>query len=175
MTAPTLARNAIGVRRLPAPALAPPYDDERRDVPAGRLGGTTLPLPFPIPSAAVPRLRLVAAPVAVTASLASPAPWSARFVRVLLEAFAGLRPISQLGAWASSDVCRVLSRRMGAADRCRDRRRAAGNLRSLHVSTPAAGVAEVCAIVAFGDRIRAIALRVEASDGQWRCTELEVG
>jgi Family of unknown function (DUF6459) len=189
-------RRPAGVRRMPTPALAPPYDDERWEerwesgmAPddrsfdrAARLSGQllavhggalALPLPLAAPSAAVPRLRL--APSPEPPAPPPPAAWSARFVRVLLEAFAGLRPISQLGAWANPDVCRLLARRAGAADRCRDLPRSTGSLRSIHVSTPAAGVAEVCAVVQFGGRVRAMALRVEAADSRWRCTELKVG
>lgn len=176
---------AGGVRRVPTPTVAPPFDDEVADVdPAGSArslrgpsGGLPGQLPFPPPSAAVPRLRVVsaAAQAGPDAGLVPPAAWSARFVRVLLEALAGLRPLAQLGAWANPDVCRGVSRRVGATDRCRDLPRTIGSLRSLHVSTPAIGVAEVCAVVETGHRIRALALRVEAAEGQWRCTDLTIG
>jgi hypothetical protein len=46
---------------------------------------------------------------------------------------------------------------------------------SLHISEPRDGVAEVCAVVDTGVRKRAIALRLEGIDGQWRCTALQVG
>lgn len=194
MTAPTIApatsapsydtgrRNSTGagarpsrVRRIPMPPQGPPYDDERLE-PAGR-AELAVPLPFPAPAAAVPRLRLVPVPERATApsGLAPPAAWSARFVRVLLEALAGLRPVAQLGVWAESEVCRVVARRTAAANRCQDRRRTIGSLRSLHVSSPATGVAEVCAVVQFGDRVRALALRIEAGEAQWRCTDLRLG
>lgn len=182
----------VGVRRVPTPPLAPPYDDERAEGDgerrstdwdgshrwlAGDGGALAGQLPFPAPSAAVPRLRLAATPEPGTAAagLAPPAAWSARFVRVLLEALAGLRPLTQLATWANPDVCRGISRRVSATDRCGDLPRAIGNLRSLHLSSPAAGVAEVCAVVRTGHRIRAIALRIEAAGGQWRCTSLTIG
>ncbi len=179
----------VGVRRVPTPPLAPPYDDERVEGDGeGRSGGwdgrrwigspgIAGQLPFPTPSAAVPRLRLAASPQPSTPAgrLAPPAAWSARFVRVLLEALAGLRPLAQLAAWAEPNVCRGISRRVNAIERCRDLPRTIGDLRSLHVSSPAGGVAEICAVVHIGHRIRAMALRVEATDGQWRCTHLTIG
>ncbi|MEP6463367.1 MAG: Rv3235 family protein [Frankiaceae bacterium] len=200
MTAPTLALAipssagpSTGVRLLPAPPVAPPYDDEQWEVeagtdPSGRYFAETLPgahrrarghpralaLPFPAPSTTVPRVRL-AAQGPTTVELVPPAAWSARFLRVLLEAMAGLRPVSQLGSWANSDVCRLLARRVRTADQCRDLRRSMGSVRSLHVSTPAVDVAEVCAVVHIGNRVRAVALRVEATDRAWRCTDLQMG
>ena len=48
-------------------------------------------------------------------------------------------------------------------------------VRSVHVSEPVDGVAEVCAIVQQGPRCRAIALRLEGIDGRWQCTALHIG
>jgi hypothetical protein len=45
----------------------------------------------------------------------------------------------------------------------------------VHVSEPADGVAEACAVVDTGPRRRAIALRLEGLDGRWRCTQLQFG
>jgi len=50
-----------------------------------------------------------------------------------------------------------------------------GVVRSLHVSEPADGVAEVAASVRRGPRCTALALRLEGLDGRWQCTALEVG
>lgn len=48
-------------------------------------------------------------------------------------------------------------------------------LHSLRVMEPAAGVAEVCAVIQVGERYRAIAARLEGVDGCWRCVRLQVG
>jgi hypothetical protein len=48
-------------------------------------------------------------------------------------------------------------------------------VRSVRVSEPTDGVAEVCAIVQQGPRCRAIALRLEGIDGRWQCTALQIG
>ena len=48
-------------------------------------------------------------------------------------------------------------------------------VRSVHVTEPAAGVAEVVARVQTGARSKAIALRLEQWRGRWRCNALTVG
>jgi len=48
-------------------------------------------------------------------------------------------------------------------------------VRSLHVSAPADGVAEVAALVRRDARSTALALRLEGLDGRWQCTALELG
>jgi hypothetical protein len=48
-------------------------------------------------------------------------------------------------------------------------------VRSVRVSEPHDGVAEVCAVVQQGPRCRAIALRLEGIDGRWQCTALQIG
>ena len=50
-----------------------------------------------------------------------------------------------------------------------------GVVRSVHVSLPADGVAEVAALVRRGARSTAVALRLEGLDGRWQCTALELG
>lgn len=162
------------LRRLPVPPLAPPYDDEAPGPAGGEVVGA-LPLPFAAASSAVPRLRVVASPDEAPGGGTPAGPWSTRFVRTVLETLAGLRPVSQLGAWATPDVCRALARRVTLAEGCRNLPRGVGTLRSIHVSAPSADVAEVCAVVDDGRRVRALALRLEARGGGWRCTELRVG
>jgi Family of unknown function (DUF6459) len=170
------------VRRVPTPSWAPPFDDELAVGESGQdvrgLGTALLAVPLPLaaPSATVGRLRVVPQPAGPAPSDLSPAgAWCTRFVRVVLESLAGLRPVSQLGAWANPDVCRLVARRVTSAQRCRDRPRTAGVLLSVHVCAPAPEVAEVCAVVQFDGRVRALALRVETVGGRWRCTDLRVG
>jgi len=47
-----------------------------------------------------------------------------------------------------------------------------GDVRSLHVQEREDGVAEVCATVRRGQRMAAVALRLEGLGGRWTCTEL---
>lgn len=168
---PSGAGHALRLRLVPTPVSAPPYDDERRTAEPMLRGALALTLPLADPDPGPPRLRLVGAP---TGGLAPVGLWAARLVRGLLESLAGLRPVAQLAGWTSPEVCALLGRRVTVAARCRDLPGECGRLLSLHVSEPVAGVAEVCAVVDFGRRTRAFALRLEATDRSWQCTALQV-
>ena len=108
-------------------------------------------------------------------ALPEPRGWAARFVQAVLEVLAGDRPAGQLVRWTATDVydevtCRVTpGRRAGASTAAR------AVVRSVHVSEPVDGVAEVSALVRRGARCTAVALRLEGLDGRWQCTALELG
>jgi hypothetical protein len=109
--------------------------------------------------------------------LPDPTPWAGRLVQAVVEAMAGVRPVAQLIRWTTTEVydgiqnraIRAMHERRGPTPR-----RLAEVVRSVHVSEPVDGVAEVCAIVQQGPRCRAIALRLEGADGRWRCTALQL-
>lgn len=112
------------------------------------------------------------------AELPEPRHWAGRFVQALVEVLAGDRPLPQLVRWTSTevyeDVAALLppsNRRAGGAAEA-DTRAA---VRSVHLTEPADGVAEVAATVRRGRRSTAVALRLEGLDGRWQCTALEVG
>jgi hypothetical protein len=186
------------LRRLPVPASEPPYDDER----AGSHGGAgvpavqgTLALAFLLPSGlpttpvAPPGLRLVPPrpesdeqadavdfgpqPTATT-DLPEARGWAGRFSQALVEVLAGDRPLAQLVRWTSTGVYDEVSGLIAGPGVARsDATR--GVVRSVHVSEPADGVAEICALVRRGARSTAVALRLEGLDGRWQCTALELG
>lgn len=189
------------VRRLPVPDCQPPYDDE---VPgrAGSGGGPTagvqgtLALAFVLPSGvaaapvAPPGLRLVPDLPAEAesrsdeaefgpqptgrAALPDPRGWAGRFVQGVVEVLAGDRPIAQLVRWTSTEVYEEVSA-LSAPHRGPGPLPARAVVRSIHVSEPADGVAEVAAMVRDGLRTTAVALRLEGLDGRWQCTALELG
>ena len=109
------------------------------------------------------------------AELPEPRGWAGRFAQAVVEVLAGDRPPAQLVRWTSTDVydevaCRILPRSAsGRVDRAR------GVVRSVHVSEPDDGVAEVAALVRRGARLTAVALRLEGLDGRWQCTAIELG
>ena len=113
------------------------------------------------------------------AQLPEPTPWAGRLVQGLLEVLSGVRPASQLVRWTTTEVYENVQRRvMQASVESRaggQPRRLAEVVRSVHVSEPADGVAEICAIVAQGPRCRAVAMRLEGVDGRWQCTALQIG
>ncbi len=194
--------SVTSLRRLPVPPCEPPYDDERTvagsraDSPPSAAVQGTLALAFVLPSglpsspAAPPGLRLVPdqpdaerdadaidfgpQPTA-TADLPEPRGWAARFAQALVEVLAGDRPPAQLVRWTSTevydDVCALATGGPGVGPSGSAR----GVVRSVHVSEPADGVAEICALVRRGARSTAVALRLEGLDGRWQCTALELG
>jgi hypothetical protein len=124
---------------------------------------------------APPTLRLVPA----GPRLPDPQAWASKLVQAVAEVLAGDRPISQLVRFTDSIVFGELNRRVRllgltttATARGLKERSA---VRSVHVFTPATKVAEVAAHVRYGERSRAIALRLEVHRGRWICTALEIG
>ncbi len=103
----------------------------------------------------------------------------------MIEVVSGVRPVSQLVRWTTAAVYDELCARVarpvastGAVGRAVNTTatpRLAEVVRSIRVSEPHDGVAEVCAIVQQGPRCRAIALRLEGIDGRWQCTALQIG
>jgi Family of unknown function (DUF6459) len=187
------------LRRLPLPCCEPPFDDELGRAPAGwRPAPTrttagvqgTLALAFVLPSGIPampeppPALRLVALDTIALdefgprptrrAALPAPRTWAGRVVQAIVEVLAGVRPATQLVRWTTAEVYEEISARVLAqgGDPAGPPR---GVVRSLHVSEPADGVAEVCALVRRGARSTAVALRLEGMDGRWQCTALELG
>jgi hypothetical protein len=186
------------LRHLPAPASEPPYDDEDTGrgpagPPPGAVQGTlalafVLPNGMPATPAAPPGLRLVPRPTAEddadavdfgpqptpTAELPTARGWAARFAQAIVEVLAGDRPVSQLVRWTTTAVYDDLAALVvgpGAVPTSAAR----GIVRSVHVSEPVDGVAEVAALVRRGARSTALALRLEGLDGRWQCTALELG
>lgn len=124
---------------------------------------------------APPALRLVPA----GPRLPDPQAWASKLVQAVGEVLAGDRPISQLVRFTDSIVFGELNRRvrvLGLTTTANARGlKERSAVRSVHVSTPATEVAEVAAHVRYGERSRAIALRLEVHRGRWICTALELG
>lgn len=158
-----------------APPYQPPYDDEVDAAARRDLGAWTQELPFEAefdrpPAANPPRPQR-------TCPLPDPAPWARRFIQAVLESLTGRRPAAQLQAWTSTSVFLGLQRACARSGERRAQPPVA--VRSVHVSEPTDGVAEVCAVVLRpdpqGPRYRAVAARLEGVDGQWRCVTLQIG
>ena len=131
--------------------------------------------PEPAVVPAPPTLRLVP----TGPQLPDAQTWATKLVQAMAEVLAGDRPISQLVRFTDAIVFNDLNRRVRmlgltttATARGQKERSA---VRSVHVSNPVSKVAEVAAHVRYGDRSRAIALRLEVHRGRWICTALELG
>jgi hypothetical protein len=135
-----------------------------------------------------PALRLVSGPAAEDAlddvefgpqptpraALPEPRHWAARFVQAVVEVLGGDRPASQLVRWTSTGVYDEVASRVVATG-SGGQAPARPVVRSVHVTEPADGVAEVAALVRRGVRCTAVAIRFEGMDGRWQCTALELG
>ena len=140
---------------------------------SGRPPGGRLPLPFealpPDSPAGHPP-----GPVRDGGAPADPREWALRFAQVALEVATGLRPPAQLVRWTSPAVLAALARRHALAQRVGGRP-ARATVRSVRLCEPAAGVREVTAVVAAGERMRALAFRMEDEGGRWRVVAFELG
>lgn len=171
MTLTALAIAPAYPRVRPAPPLEPPFDDEPAPR-ALRLVPSHVEelLPFDPPTPVHPADEESDRLPTPRTELPDPRPWAGRIILATLEALAGRRPVQQLMPWTDDVVYAQISRavRYGTA------RAIPGVLRSIHVSEPADGVAEVCAVASGSNRTRAVAARLEGSDGKWRCTALKL-
>ena len=102
--------------------------------------------------------------------------WPSQFAQVLAETLAGSRPARQLTPWTTEQTRRRI-RQLGPMLATDQRPR----VRRVMTSAPAPGVLEMTAVVGFGPRVRALALRLEHEQarpyrqggGRWCCTAIE--
>jgi hypothetical protein len=104
--------------------------------------------------------------------LPEPRRWSARLAQAIVETLHGHRPVQQLLRWTDDAVYTAITNRLASWPRTAPAVRP--TLRSIRVCTPTDGVAEASVVVQTGNRCRAMAMRLEGLDGQWRCTALEI-
>jgi hypothetical protein len=154
-TTPPVARpprRAGGPFRLPTQPSDPPFDDERE--PPGRWD----------PSASVTTAAAMARAPAPARAMA------AAVVRALVEMMSGSRPVGQSMEWFAPSLRPDVARAAGQIDAQRRY-----SVRSIHISEPRPGVAEVAAVINRDTRVAALAMRMEARDGRWRVTALRIG
>jgi len=116
--------------------------------------------------------------------LADPTATCAALAGAVVEVLSGHRPAAQLVRWTTLEVHEGLVRRAALAARLRRSRAGsraparAGRpavVRRVRVCRPAEGVVEASAVVVDGERVRAVAVRLEGWDRRWRATAVEVG
>lgn len=104
--------------------------------------------------------------------LPEPRRWSARLAQAIVETLHGHRPVQQLLRWTDDAVYSSIAQRLSS--RPRPRLGVRPVIRTIRVCHPTDGVTEASVVVEVGRRCRALALRLEGLDGQWRCTALEI-
>jgi Family of unknown function (DUF6459) len=165
------------LRVLPAPVAEPhPLGAPRR--PRGEHPPAQGVLPLRLSPQDLPGTDAFFAPQPTpSTALPDPAVLTRSLVQAVVEVLGGVRPAAQLLRWLSADVYAGVQRRAALAARIRGGRAPARRVvvRHVRVSVPRDGVAEAAVAVRDGDRVRAVALRLEGLDGRWRVTALEVG
>src|SRR5262245_22129460 len=193
--------DAVAVRRLRVPDPAPPFDDEIPALATVLTAGNE----HSAPAATGPAAAVQADPGQQDQGRCDPGPdresnspprppgasggqpggaprpdpaggWPSKFAQVLAETLAGSRPAQQLTPWTTEQARKRIRqlRPMLATDQ-RPR------VRRVITSTPAADVLEMTAVVGFGPRVRALALRLEREQARpyrqgadrWCCTAIE--
>jgi hypothetical protein len=125
-----------------------------------------------------PSHELAAAPEAAAADAALQAR-ARRFLQAVVEMVGADRPVVQLLRWSTPEVYEQVCRRADAVaagtDSIHRSRTGRARVVSVHVSRPAAAVAEVAAHVRHDGRSRALAARLEQRGDRWLCTALRMG
>jgi Family of unknown function (DUF6459) len=165
----------------PAPEREPPFDDEIGARHLSVVGPLDRPLPFGIvrdrvdACASGPAQTETCRAAGVDSELLpDPRAFGRRLVIAIIELATGRRSPGQLAQHTSAGVHSGLVRDAGRISRLGTQQRP-GTVHSVHAAEPAPGVAEVAAVIRVADRFRAIALRLEAREGRWRCVRLQIG
>ncbi len=101
-----------------------------------------------------------------------------RLALIGCEIIAGIRPVEQIGRWVTEDVYRVVAERSIAARRSRVARAETTKVAPLImvgltlITEPRDGVVEGVSLVRFGQRTRAVCVRLEGLDHRWRASAL---
>ena len=160
------------VRRVPR--LEPPYDDELPDGPLGVIRQREeLPFEEPAPRRFQHEIDFFDPQPTARRNLPDPEVWAARFLQAVFETLAGSRASAQLQEWTSQSVRSQISR-MTYDVRWKTAPGVVPLVKSVRVSEPADGVAEVAAVVLRGTVYSAAAARLKGFDGRWRAVALEV-
>ena len=162
----------------PVPDCEPPFDDERSAVSrlrqlrvAARSAALVRTVPDTIKDPAVPGwsqdadmgVRRPATAALPAATRSGPV-----LARALVEVLCGQRPLAQLRVHCAPEVFAGLQARPVL-------RGALGHLLNVRVCEPADGAVEISVVFRRGERVRAVAFRIQGVDGRWRITALQTG
>lgn len=175
---PTKRTSVSGPYLSAVPDCEPPFDDERsaasriqqlRHTPKATTRAVTAP--DKILDADVPGWSQdedIGVRLTATAELPAAQRTGQLLARALVEVLSGQRPLPQLRVHCAPEVFAGLQSRQILTG-------ALSHLLTVRVCEPADGVAEVSAVFRRGERVRAIAFRIQGVDGRWRVTALQTG
>jgi hypothetical protein len=169
-----LRRAGATITVRPALRREPPFDDELD--PSVAVGPLDQPLPLDEWRPRPARRSVPRPPTPARRALPDPARWGRRLLVGIIETAAGKRPLHQLSALLSPGVAHGLgadferAAKLGAPHWT-----GAATVASVRASEPAERVAELSATLRHGNRVRAVAMRLEVRHGRWCCTRLMLG
>jgi hypothetical protein len=163
---PALELETVPLRLVPAPASAPPYDDEP-DRPVLRLVRCAPPAPVACDDDA-----WLAAERTATAALPASHVFARTLVQAVLEVLAGVRSLKQLRREMTPELYTTIATSLEGRAQPSGLRPDLRAVRSVHVQERPEGIVEACATVQRDGRFGALALRLEGFEGRWRCTDL---
>ncbi|TRW44058.1 Rv3235 family protein [Georgenia yuyongxinii] len=187
MSTTTLVRPAPVGRHLATPIAVPratgpavrttvPWLPTRWD-PVRFTGPAAPPAPVPKGSPFVAASALAAAARSTPPEVPPAGPWAAALARCAVEVLVGLRPATQLARYLTTELYESLARRADLAGRilARPARSRHTAVRRVHLCQIGPRTVEASVVVHDGVRVRAAAVRLEAHQGRWRATALEIG
>lgn len=113
-------------------------------------------------------------------ALPDPGRWAGRMAQAAAEVAIGARPPGQLTGHFQRDELARLARRGQLVARHPSARAQRGvarlrAVRRVHVCPVADGIVECSVVLVSGERAQAVALRLEAADGRWLVTAIQLG
>ena len=129
---------------------------------------------------APPTLRLVGEAPEPEPDLPDPRVWVSRLARAVAEVASGERPPGQLLRYVARPELDRLALRGTFVRRHPSARAQRGvarlrSVRAVRACTVAPGIVETSAVLVGGERAHAIAIRLEAVDGRWLATAVQLG
>lgn len=146
--------------------------------PAVASASASAPVTYPAPAAqatralrAVPGLPYGRPRVA----LGDPAPLACTVAKTAVEVVIGLAGIHKLNRWVSGEIRLQLARQNSLARRAHYQPLGSVSILRVRVYRVSATAAEVSVVAREGDRLRAVAMRMQDVAGKWQASALEIG
>ncbi|WP_062201091.1 Rv3235 family protein [Demequina salsinemoris] len=107
--------------------------------------------------------------------LGDPSPLACTLAKAALEAVHGAPTLDSLTRWVDPKVVAALSKQHSLARRSGTAIAGSAQIVRARVCRVALGAAEVSVVARHGDRVHALALRLEDRQGRWVATVIDVG
>jgi hypothetical protein len=107
--------------------------------------------------------------------LGDPTPLACTVAKAALEVALGLDGLDQLNRWVTAEIRAQVARQQSLSRRARYEVRGTVGVARVRVFRVSAKAAEVSVVAREGERVHAIAMRLEDTGGRWLVTALELG